>query len=212
VDSSELELPIFLSYLIASVRLVWPAFGAATLELLDRLTPTNAAEPDAIRYAESLLCDLTEERAQPLLVVIEDLHLVYDADWLIPFFSRLLPLLPPEAHFVVTGRSALPAPLWRMRSKQTLCFIDETELAFTIAEAQLLYRHYGLSPAEASTALAETRGRAAHLHSLLTRALADRGDVPPPARNVTPAALPPRGRRLRSVAELPRDGRTRVRR
>jgi ATP/maltotriose-dependent transcriptional regulator MalT len=65
------------------------------------------------------------------LVVIEDLHLVSDSDWLVPFFSRLLPLLPSEVHVLITSRSLPPAPLWRMRSKQSLVVIDEARCAFT---------------------------------------------------------------------------------
>ena len=41
-----------------------------------------------------LFTELTEGYTTgPLLIVIEDLHLVSDADWLEPFFGRLLPLL-----------------------------------------------------------------------------------------------------------------------
>ncbi len=62
---------------------------------------------------------------------------------------------------MLLGRSLPPTPLWRMRSKQTLCVVDETALAFTLAEARRLYASYGLSPERAESALMETRGRAA---------------------------------------------------
>jgi hypothetical protein len=50
-----------------------------------------------------------------------------------------------------------------MRSKQTLCVLDETLLAFTLAEARRLFASYGLPAASAEAAFAETRGRAATL-------------------------------------------------
>ena len=100
---------------------------------------------------------------EPLLIVIEDLHLVCDSDWLVPFFKRLMPLLPADVHLLITSRTMPPAPLWRMRSKQTLSVIDEETLAFTWQEATLLFKRYGLTPEHASIALDHTHGRASAL-------------------------------------------------
>jgi ATP/maltotriose-dependent transcriptional regulator MalT len=88
---------------------------------------------------------------------------LYDAEWIVPFFGRLLPLLPVEAHMILIGRTLPPAPLWRMRSKQTLRVIDESAMAFTLAEAEELFDSYGLPAKPAAQALAETWGRAAAL-------------------------------------------------
>jgi LuxR family maltose regulon positive regulatory protein len=103
------------------------------------------------------------EAGDPLLIVIEDLHLVSDSDWLVPFFRRLLPLLPSEVHMLVTSRSLPPAPLWRMRSKQSLVVIDEETLAFTRPEAVALFESYGLNQDQANIALDHTHGRAVAL-------------------------------------------------
>jgi ATP/maltotriose-dependent transcriptional regulator MalT len=94
---------------------------------------------------------------------VDDLHLLYDAEWLVPFFGRLLPLLPVEAHMILIGRTLPPAPLWRMRSKQTLRVIEESALAFTHGEAEELFHSYGLNVKTAAQALSETWGRAAAL-------------------------------------------------
>jgi ATP/maltotriose-dependent transcriptional regulator MalT len=103
------------------------------------------------------------EADEPLLIVIDDLHLLYDAEWVVPFFGRLLPLLPPEVHMILIGRTLPPAPLWRMRSKQTLRVLEESALAFTLEEAEELFTSYGLHTKPAAQALAETWGRAAAL-------------------------------------------------
>ncbi len=116
------------------------------------------------RLADAFVYELVEgETAGPLLIVIEDLHLVSDSDWLVPFFTRLLPLLPSEVHVLITSRNLPPAPLWRMRSKQSLVVIDESALAFSRAEAIALFESYGLSQEQASIALDHTHGRAAAL-------------------------------------------------
>ncbi|HJR06326.1 MAG TPA: AAA family ATPase [Pyrinomonadaceae bacterium] len=160
VDASEVDMHAFLQYLVAAVRNQHPGFGRKTLALLS----SSGAMPDAALLAESFVYEMTMlEADEPLLIVIDDLHLLYDAEWIVPFFGRLLPLLPPEAHMVLIGRTLPPAPLWRMRSKQTLRVIEEPALAFTLAEAEELFTSYGLHTKPAAQALAETWGRAAAL-------------------------------------------------
>jgi ATP/maltotriose-dependent transcriptional regulator MalT len=70
---------------------------------------------------------------------------------------------------MLLGRSLPPTPLWRMRSKQTLCVLEEESLAFTLEEARALYASYGLPCAGADAALRETRGRAATLDARARR-------------------------------------------
>jgi LuxR family maltose regulon positive regulatory protein len=160
VDAPEVDRQAFLQYLVAAVRDRHPGFGRKTLALLS----SSGSMPDAALLAESFVYEMTMlEADEPLLVVIDDLHLLYDAEWIVPFFGRLLPLLPVEAHMILIGRTLPPAPLWRMRSKQTLRVIDESAMAFTLAEAEELFASYGLPTKRAAQTLAETWGRAAAL-------------------------------------------------
>jgi LuxR family maltose regulon positive regulatory protein len=163
VDASDSDLSIFFHYLTESVRRQRPNFGHETLARLVEETETIEDTP---LLAEAFVYELLESGESPLLMVIDDLHLVYDAPWVVPFFRRLLPLLPAEAHMLITGRSLPPAPLWRMRSKQTLCVIEEPNLAFTGEEAKKLFRSYGLADAQARAALEQTHGRAAVLDAV----------------------------------------------
>jgi LuxR family maltose regulon positive regulatory protein len=156
LDAPDSELSAFLRHLCAAVATARPRFGEKVLERLGEQCGLDDV-PLAVEY---FVYELLESDS-PLLIVLDDLHLVYDAEWMVPFFRRLLPLLPPEVHVMLLGRSLPPTPLWRMRSKQTLCVVDESALAFTLAEARRLYASYGLSPEQAESALIETRGRAA---------------------------------------------------
>lgn len=158
VEAPESELSTFFQYLCASVATQRPGFGEGALSRLGDLVGIE----DVPLLVEYFVYELLEA-SEPLLIVVDDLHLVYDAEWVVPFFRRLLPLLPPEAHIILIGRSLPPAPLWRMRSKQTLHVIDEPELAFTLPEAERLYETYGLPAGHASAAWQQTRGRAALL-------------------------------------------------
>jgi LuxR family transcriptional regulator, maltose regulon positive regulatory protein len=159
VDAPECDPKIFFSYLVASVRAHQPGFGQGTLDSM-----LESMRPDGMPLlAEAFAFELAEAFSDPLLIVIDDLHLVCDAEWLVPFFRRLLPLLPAEVHVVITSRTMPPAPLWRMRSKQTLSVIDEEALTFTRSEAQQLFEIHALSNQQASIALDHTHGRAGAL-------------------------------------------------
>ncbi|HYH85362.1 MAG TPA: AAA family ATPase [Pyrinomonadaceae bacterium] len=158
LDAPDGELSVFLRHLCASIAATRPGFGEKFLERLGSRVGLSDV-PLAVEY---LIYELLEY-SEPLLVVIDDLHLVYDAEWMVPFFRRWLPLLPPEVHVMLMGRSLPPTPLWRMRSKQTLCVVDESALAFTLEESRHLFASYGLPVEYAQSALAETRGRASLL-------------------------------------------------
>lgn len=159
VDAPDGEPPVFFDYLIGSIQCSWPRFAAPMLrDQLRRKDPDNSS-----RLAEAFIYDLLQQELRPLLVVIEDMHLICDSAWLVPFLYRLLPLLPPEVHILITSRTMPPAPLWRMRSKQTLSVLDEDVLAFTKPETLELFANYGLSNDQACIALDHTHGRAGAL-------------------------------------------------
>lgn len=167
VDAPEGELKNFFHYLIASIQKERPNFGVKTLMPL-----LGTDDSDQISMlAEAFVYELVEGERKPLLIVIEDLHLVCDSEWLVPFLRRLLPLLPANVHMLITSRT-MPAALWRMRSKQTLLVIEEEFLAFTREEAIKLFQSYDLSIEEVSIALDRTHGRAASL-AAFARSLAD---------------------------------------
>jgi LuxR family maltose regulon positive regulatory protein len=178
VDAPDMSLPVFLEYLVASVAQAQPGFGSQTLACRARSSGTGGVEAGAeiniAELAEAFVYDL-ERWAEPLVLVIDDLHLIYDADWVIPFFHHLLPLLPAETHMLILGRGLLPAPMWRLRSKRHLLVITEQMLAFTQTEAEELFLGYGLGAEEACAALLQTGGRAAGLHATAIRAFVDSG-------------------------------------
>ena len=160
IDAPDADPHVFFNYLIGSIRQQRPNFGRKLLSPWLELGEIYPMQ----RLADSFIYELVEsDSAGPILIVIEDLHLVSDSEWLMPFFTRLLPLLPSHVHMLITSRSLPPAPLWRMRSKQSLVVIDESALAFTRPEAIALFESYGLSPEQASITVDHTHGRAGAL-------------------------------------------------
>ena len=139
---------------------------------------SRPAEEVAPYVAECILIELFEWLDESSLVVLEDLHLVYDEPWFGPFISRFLPMLPLNVHVLITARGLPPAPLWRLRSKQALSVLGEEALAFTEAEAVQLFARYGLGEDVARIATRTTRGRAAQLDAV-ARSLAERQPTGP---------------------------------
>jgi LuxR family maltose regulon positive regulatory protein len=162
VDAADSHPMVFFQYLLASIRVQRPGFCAEwTPAFLQSITTA-----DMPQLAEAFVYELSENAINPLLIIIDDFHLICDADWVVPFFSRVAPLLPQEAHLIMIGRILPPAPLWRMRSKQTLCVIDESSLAFTMDEAKKLFHTFGLSEIFATEAYRQSRGQAAKLRDI----------------------------------------------
>ena len=166
VDASDSDPAVFFRYLMAGIVQQRPGFGSGWKD--------EWLENDMLRLAESFAHEL-DQAASPLVIVLDDLHLVYDAEWIAPFLSRFWPLLPVEAHLVIIGRIPPPTPLWRMRSKQTLCLIDETALSFSLLETAMLLESYGLPQSVAFEVLRESCGRASRVGAIIREMLvADR--------------------------------------
>jgi len=166
VDSLDTDHRVFLRYLSTSICRQMPE-----MELGQLITFSEQAHLGDLEVAaEMLVYRLIELADTPLLIVIDDLHLVYDSPWVIPFFGRLLPLLPSRVHLLFAGRSLPPTPLWRMRSKQNLNVIDETVLTFTYEETANLFEHYKVSLKSSEQSiediLNQTRGRAAKIEEI----------------------------------------------
>jgi len=184
VDATDDDLLLFFAYLVTTIRLQRPTINAGHLLKLSETVRSDSAE----LLADAVVFQLDETKGEPLLIVIEDLHLVYDADWVVPFFRRWLPLLPPDVHVLITCRSLPPNPLWRLRSKQMLRVVEENELAFTPDEAIALFESCGLSDEQARLAWARTNGKVSALldsATLPVRAGAAAGDrtlLPPRAQ------------------------------
>lgn len=161
VESADEDWAFFSSYLITSLN---KQCGIWQKEELQKFVAENFNGNKI--STESIAAWMALAAAdKPLLVVLDDAHCVYDAEWFSPFFQTLLPLLSPNVHLLLLARSLPPLPLWRMRSKQVLGVIDENLLAFTPEETAALFKLHGLSDKNAQEAHKQAYGRAAKLLS-----------------------------------------------
>lgn len=179
VDAPDGDFGVFIDYLAASIGQQRPAFNEQAI----RSAAAKVKSSDIPLFSERFVFELINDDSEPLLIVIEDLHLVCDTDWLVPFLDRFLQLAPPNVHIIITSRTLPPAPLWRMRSKQTLDVIDELSLAFTREETVDLFETYGFSRQLAYLAFDRTSGRAGALAKYADKL----GDLPIEVSSAAPA-------------------------
>ena len=165
LDSSDADIALFFQYLVRAVRQVAPDFGRNTLDMLRSGAGTRPEQ-----LADLFLYELSEAIEQELIIVLDNIHHIFAAEWSAAVLYRILPLLPENIHLLMLARVAPQFTFSRMRSKQSMDQIDDRALAFTRAEATELF--YGvLDNAERiDNLLARTQGWVAGLQ-IIRRAL-----------------------------------------
>lgn len=163
IDSSDNDWKTFSRYFAASI--IGPDY--APKKSRKRIDQTLIAE-----YLADVISKMEQKCSEkPTLIVLDDVHHLFDAEWFDDFFNLLIASLMADTHLLLLCRSKPPGPLWRMRSKQVLNLIDEKLLAFTQSEAEELFQSQGASREKARDAHRESFGRVSVLH----RRLADCG-------------------------------------
>ena len=161
VEASDIDWNVFAHYFAASI------LGAA-----DSKAVINDLLPDEIHASQSVIATFlinvfaeaeTKLLHEPLLIVLDGIHHVFDADWFGEFFGLLLSSLPENTNLLLLCRSKPPNPLWRLRSKQQLNVIDEKVLAFNLTETIEFVKRSGLSRSDAEKAHSATFGRVSNL-------------------------------------------------
>lgn len=141
----------------------WGIFATHFAAAIIGTEPNDVCFPDDAPMRETeierFLTSVFSLSNAPELIIIEDIHHIFDAEWFEMFFLLLIRSLPPQTHLVLTCRSKPPAPLWRMRSKQVLNVIDEKVLAFDLDETERLYARLGVDVDIAHEAHAVSFGR-----------------------------------------------------
>jgi ATP/maltotriose-dependent transcriptional regulator MalT/DNA-binding SARP family transcriptional activator len=148
---------LFLAHLICSFERLQPAWCEPALRLLEgsggRVTPA-ALTP--------LLNALTAELDGEAVLVMDDYHLVANVPDVASLVQRLVDLVPPRLHVVLSSRQVPPlAALTRWQVKGQMLAIGRAELAFTADEIEALFRqeyHHPITPEQAQALAAETEG------------------------------------------------------
>jgi LuxR family maltose regulon positive regulatory protein len=151
LDEADNDLPRFLAYLAAAFQQVDEEIGAAL---------RNALQSPQLPAIEKVLTGLLNEiaiRTDPLILVLDDVHLLTEAA-ILEVMRFLLDHQPHQLHLVLTTREDPDLPLARLRARDQLNEIRARDLRFTQGEADAFLRGVmGLALSEKDVAALEGR-------------------------------------------------------
>ena len=143
LDHTDADPAVFLGYLAHGIQQRVPGFGETTLAYLQQ-GQTLVQQPE--RAADVLINEILEGVEQQLIVVLDDYHHLGTETPVHAILDRLIAYLPDVIHIVIISREVPPLTLARLRSQDSLSFIDRADLLFTDAETQELFRKvFGLA-------------------------------------------------------------------
>ena len=124
LDERDNELVVFLGYIMAAVRAIFPAVSLATRDLLQALTPLPVAA-----LADSLANDL-DRLPDDFVLVLDDYHVITDPQ-IHELLQQLLRHSPARMHLAVAARAEPPWPLVRLRARGQMTELRYEDLLFT---------------------------------------------------------------------------------
>jgi len=120
------------------------AYLRATLGAAAGATGPAASLPSAVEPALTMLLNALAERRRPLVLVLDDYHVIH-APAVHMAVAFLLEHVPPQTRLVLSGRADPPLPLARLRARGQLAELRAAELRYTSAELQAFFAQSGLS-------------------------------------------------------------------
>src|SRR5580765_3488554 len=143
LDHTDADPTVFLGYLAYRIQQQIPGSGESVLAFLQQ--PQDLGQ-QAERAADVLLNEILEGVEQQLIIVLDDYHHLGDDTPVHAVLDRLIAYLPDVIHIVIISREAPPLMLARLRSQDSLSFIDRSDLLFTDEETHELFRKvFGLA-------------------------------------------------------------------
>ena len=161
VETADGDWKIFSSYLASSLNQNCAEIDASKFDP-GKTSVSSASEVLAEQF--NIAAD-----EKPILIVLDDVHSVFDAEWFAEFFTGFVPSLVPNVHLLMIARALPSLPLWRLRSKQVLGVMDEKLLAFSTDETIELFRKHKFSPSAARAAHKAAYGKAAKLKEIIEK-------------------------------------------
>ena len=134
VEAADSDPARFWAYLVASLD---EALPSATSPLRQLVGSSHGDEQSLISAIVNILADL----AEPLIVVIDDYHLIDHAS-MHRGLERLIDLCPPTATIVVSTRFDPPFRIGRLRVRGQVTELRGEDFRFGAAEAPGLLRHH----------------------------------------------------------------------
>ena len=178
LDEGDNDLTRFLSYLVAALQQIEPAFGADVADALRSSGIASPGTPPPVEMALTLLINALASIPDPFILVLDDYHLIQSAG-VHQALSTLLDNRPRRMHIVIATRVDPPLRLARLRAQAQLGELRAADLRFTSAEAASFLNEImglGLSSEQVGALEKHTEGWIAGLQ-LAALSMRERDDV-----------------------------------
>jgi len=151
LEESDNEAALFLIYLLASIRTIWPDFAEDAFAAL-----TDSPPAPVSTLIPTIVNELTELDGT-LVLILDDYHVITSQE-IHETISFLLEHQPHQVHLVIATRADPPLPISRLRAQRLLTELRTADLRFTSDEARaLLNDMMGLELENEDVKMLETR-------------------------------------------------------
>ncbi len=158
LEDTDSDLSVFITYLVAALRNVYPEFGAKTTE---HLAATENLSENSRAILSTLISELDAITSDEIFITLDDFHEVNESKPILDAVQFLLGHLLPNLHFLVLSRNNLNLDLSNFRVRRELVELEEGDLSFTPEETGALFAEvFGmpLSREDAMTLYESTEG------------------------------------------------------
>jgi LuxR family transcriptional regulator, maltose regulon positive regulatory protein len=161
VNDEDTDALVFLLHLCHATQRALPTLAGLPIPFLESWGGSRNPLP-AVTVLDQYLNVLADNLAQPLLLVLDDAHLVTETTEIAHLIDRLIGLAPHNLHVLLSSRSPVKLPnLSRWHTHGDVLILDQSLLIFNTSEiASLFASHYQyeLTSEEAEMLFSDTEG------------------------------------------------------
>lgn len=132
LDEADSDPSRFLAYLIGAVQQADSQLGQAAWQHLQQ---SGDSEAETVL---TLLINELHQRSTPLILILDDYHLI-DTPTVHELLTFLLQNQPPPLHLILASRVEPPLPLARLRMRGHLLQLDTADLRFNLTETTTFF-------------------------------------------------------------------------
>ena len=154
LEHNDNELNRFLTYLVAALQQIDVEIGAGVLKML------HTHKPSPVQVLASLLVNDLSGIHERFILVLDDFHFI-SVEPINKLIAFLVEHQPPQMNLILVTRADPPLPLARLRARNQLVELRQSDLRFTPEEAVEFVNQVmglGLSPEQLALLEARTEG------------------------------------------------------
>lgn len=167
ITEEDADLYVFLMHLLVATQIALPEIESLPMALLENWDSNQGPLPSS-EIIHRYVNELNEYLTGPVILVLDDFHLIQEIHDVAITCDRLISLAPADLKVILSSRVPVKLPnLARLQAAGDTLLIDQHSLSFTSDEIHTLfsdYYRYELSPSEVNLISHHTEGWAIALH------------------------------------------------